>query len=438
MFEILLDFYDFIVSLSFDKFFRMFWYFLIFDFTRYILLELLVIVLDLLKKGSNSVKYQQARYRLFHEKPLISIIVPGKNEGEHIPELARSLHNQTYKNIEIIVVDDGSDDDTELICRQIKKEGLIDKFFRNEIRGGKASAANLAFRYSRGEIIVHLDADSHIYDDAIEQLLIPFYMDEKIGATGGDIRVNNSQDSLSASLQGIEYVKTISISRRISSYLGLLRIISGAFGAFRRETLERIYGWDVGPGLDGDITLKIRKLGMKVKFVPEAICFTNVPRSFRNLAKQRYRWNRSLVRFRLRKHLNLFLPSATYSLKNMITSLDNIFFNVILNINWWLYLLQIFFIYREDLKYIIVINYLLYIVSNFVQFFIGFLLSPNNVVRRKELHLYLYLPLMPLYTGVFLRIIRTYAHIMEFFFRRSYRDPWNPWKVSKQADIRNL
>ena len=78
--------------------------------------------------------------------PLISIIAPGKNEGENIYKLVKSLNEQTYQKVEIIIVDDGSDDETPIIGRSLEKHGLIDKFVRNHMRGGKASAANLALR----------------------------------------------------------------------------------------------------------------------------------------------------------------------------------------------------------------------------------------------------------------------------------------------------
>ena len=114
--------------------------------------------------------------------------------------------------------------------------------------------------------------------------------------------VRNYKESLVTTLQAIEYYDTISIGRIISSHLGIYRVISGAFGAFKKEVMDEIKGWDIGPGLDGDITVKVRKAGYKIKFASEAVCLTNVPNTFRKLIKQRMRWDKSLVRFRMRKH----------------------------------------------------------------------------------------------------------------------------------------
>ena len=258
--EYIISLYNFWDTITIEKFVRLFWFFFIFDFLRYVGFDLVIVcVLDPFKRWLERDRYQNARERLFKENPLISVIAPGKNEGAHIPELARSFKRQTYKNLEIIVVDDGSDDNTPEICNKALREGLIDQFFRNDVRGGKASAANLALRYAKGKYIVHLDADSHIYDDGVEKLVIPFFMDDTIGAIGGDVRVNNTSKSLVTALQGIEYAKAISTGRRITSYLGILRIISGAYGAFRKDALDRIGGWDVGPGLDGDNHTEIQK-----------------------------------------------------------------------------------------------------------------------------------------------------------------------------------
>ena len=122
---------------------------------------------------------------------MISLVIPIFNEELVIDELLeRSL--ATMKGIgepfEIIIVDDGSDDKTPEIGRNLEANGLIDKFIRNEMRGGKASAANLAWRYCSGKYLLHLDADSSFDRDAVERIIIPFYLDSKIGGVGGNVQ----------------------------------------------------------------------------------------------------------------------------------------------------------------------------------------------------------------------------------------------------------
>ncbi len=423
---------QFLSSLTVMKMLAYFWPFFLVDMTRYLFLDFIVLLIYIPKRYLRRKQYQMARKQLFRERPLVSVIVPGKNEGKHIPELAESLTRQTYKHLEIIIVDDGSDDNTPVIGRRLERQGKITLFIRNEIRGGKASAANTALRYAKGKYIIHLDADSHLKHDAIETILIPFYMDSKIGAVGGDVRVANTDVNFTTRLQGIEYLKSISTGRTVTSELGILRIIAGAHGAFRRDVLQKIYGWDIGPGLDGDITVKIRKLGYKVVHEPFAVCYTNVPDNFMKLSRQRFRWDRSLIRFRVRKHRDVLLPSKNFSVKNFIASADNIFFNLILDIKWWIYIAQVFIFGSSHIEVFFIINLVLYSIANLLEFIIAVvLLGPT--MRKEEIRLVAFLPLMPLYTGMFLRSVRTYAYVMELFHRVSYTDKWNPWKVSRIA-----
>jgi cellulose synthase/poly-beta-1,6-N-acetylglucosamine synthase-like glycosyltransferase len=363
--------------------------------------------------------------------PLISIIIPGKNEGKHIYKLVQSLKAQTYKNYEVIVIDDGSDDDTERICRNLQQKGFIDLFIRNEVRGGKASAANLGLRFSKGEFIVHLDADCSYDPRAIENIIRLFYFDSKIGGIGGNVQVRNYKESLAATFQAIEYFDSISIGRISSSELGIYRVISGAFGAFRKEALDKIGGWDIGPGLDGDITVKLRKIGYKVKYEPTAICKTSAPDTFRKLAKQRLRWDKSLVRFRLRKHIDVLLPTKNFTWLNFISFVENIVYNLVLNFKWYFYIIDIIFNFTSLLPFIVLTNLCLYSVNYLVKFV---LFSMFRLNQREPIAYFLpYLPGMVLYFGYFLRFTRTIAYLQELIFKSSYNDPWNPHKSSKFA-----
>lgn len=426
----LLDsFAEFFQEITFTKALAYFWPFFMVDMARYLLLDFVVLLYYIPKRYRQRRAYGLARRRLFQERPLVSIIVPGKNEGKHLNKLSHALSHQTYRNFESIIVDDGSDDDTQFIGRRLQREGKITKFIRNEIRGGKASAANTALWFAQGKYVLHIDADSYLSHDAIEKVLLPFYLDKQVGAVGGDIRVANIDTGLATRLQAIEYFKTISTGRTVSSELGILRIIGGAFGAFRMDILKRIYGWDVGPGLDGDITLKIRKLGFKVVHEPFAVCYTNVPDNFIKLARQRNRWSRSLVRFRLRKHVDILFPSKNFRLSNFIASLDNVFFNLFLDLKWWIYISQLLIMGRSHIEVILFINLMLYGAANVLEYTIAVILLARSMTWR-EVALFIYLPLIPLYTGLYLRSVRTLAYLQEYLFKVSYFDKWNPWKVS--------
>jgi poly-beta-1,6-N-acetyl-D-glucosamine synthase len=425
------EFFDYINSLGFERFIRIFWFFVFFELFRYMIVDLIVLTISKILKKLNRKKVKEALYRLNLEQPLVSIIIPGKNEGKHIFKLVKSLREQTYKNVEIIVVDDGSDDDTPTIGRDMERNGFIDKFIRNEFRGGKASAANLALRFTSGKFIVHLDADCSYNSDAILQILLPFYLDSKVGGVGGNVMVRNYKKSLAATLQAIEYYDTISIGRVVASQLGIYRIISGAFGAFRADAMQQIQGWDIGPGLDGDISVKIRKMGYKVKFASDAVCLTNAPNTFKKLAKQRLRWDKSLIRFRVRKHRDVFYPSQHFQFSNFFSFLENITYNIVLNIKWYFYFFDMIINFPYELPFILTMNFFLYTCTNYFKFLV---FSLFRTEKNTAIAYFLpYLPLMVIYFGYYLRIVRSIAYIQEIFFKKSYDDPWNPPKTSKHA-----
>ena len=394
--------YDYWSAWGFGKLARVFWYFIIFELSRYVLIDFFILCIFKLTARSRKARWDDAKQAFWNERPLISIIV----------------------------VDDGSDDDAAVIGRSLEKHGLIDVFIRNEKRGGKASAANLALRYCTGKYLLHLDADSSFDRDAVERIIIPFYMDERIGGVGGNVKVRNYNESLCAKLQAIEYLKSISSGRIVTSFLGIYRIISGAFGAFRMDAVRQVGGWDIGPGLDGDITVKLRKAGYNIHFEHTAVCLSAAPTKFRKLWNQRMRWSRSLVRFRLRKHLDVFVPHKGFRFTNFLGFVENIMYNFVLDLKWYVYIIDMVFNYGDWIKYILPINILLYIIAGFAQ---QFTISQFSERAKEERVLWLYVPVMVFYVAVFLRLCRTFAYIRELFFKSSYRDPWNPQKSSYQA-----
>ena len=425
-----IDFFSYWNQAGFVKITRVFWYFILFELIRYVLLDFSVLIIFKLTSKRRKAKWAKARKELFTEQPLISLIAPGKNEGKNIYKLVKSLNEQTYRNVEVIIVDDGSDDDSEAICQSLERNGLITKFVRNYKRGGKASAANLALRYCKGKFLLHLDADSSFDRDAVENIIIPFYVDERIGGVGGNVKVRNYKESLCARLQAIEYLKSISTGRIVTSYLGIYRIISGAFGSFRMDAIRQVGGWDIGPGLDGDITVKLRKSGYKIHFEHTAVCLTAAPTKFNVLWKQRMRWSRSLVRFRLRKHIDVFKPHQGFMVGTFVGFCENIFYNLILDIKWFIYIIDMLFNYGPWVQFILPFNIMLYMMTGLMQQFVI-----HNFSERSddEKALWPYVPLMVFYVAGFLRLCRTMAYFREFFFRSSYRDPWNPQKSSYQA-----
>lgn len=419
-------------NMTWSMLFSTFWFLFFVEFPRYYLLEIILIIRYKFRYKMRRKMKAKAHYELYMENPLVTILAPGKNEGKHIFKLVKSLRAQTYKNFEIIIVDDGSDDTTPLICEDLQKNGYIDLYLRLHERGGKASAANYGMYYAKGKYIVHLDADSSLDRDALENILLPFYFDPKIKGVGGCVKVRNSGESLCSAMQALEYLKTIQVGRLMTSEMGIYHIISGAFGAFEAEAIRHVGCWDIGPGLDGDITQKLRKAGHRVYFANEAICLTNAPTSWYTLFKQRLRWSKSLIRFRMRRHVDVLRPDQNFSFSNFFSNMDNIVFDCIFNYVWVIYILRLLFENTDNLLEIMVMSWLVRYFFGVISFIVIMFVSERAWEEKK---LSLLLPFQMFYTGYFLRTARLIAHTMEIFFFSSYKDPWNPQKTSMASRL---
>ncbi|MDE6076389.1 MAG: glycosyltransferase family 2 protein, partial [Muribaculaceae bacterium] len=222
----------FTANLSWEYLVTTYWFLIFIEFPRYYLTDIIAVARYGATWRSRRKAEAMARRALFTERPLVTVMAPGKNEGKNLYHLLESLREQTYNNFEIIIVDDGSDDATPFICSDLQKAGLIKHYFRMTDRGGKASAANCGLEHAKGKYLVHIDADSSLDRDAIEQILLPFYLDRDVRGVGGCIKVRNADDSMCSSMQALEYLRTIQVGRMATDMMGIFHIISGAFGAF--------------------------------------------------------------------------------------------------------------------------------------------------------------------------------------------------------------
>ena len=273
--------------------------------------------------------------------PGVAVIIPAYNEAAVIVDSLSTVINQTYKDLEIIVVNDGSRDKTlkklrdnfELYeafvpeCTRLSTTGVaatyrsrkhknlvvIDKLRSGK---GKGDALNVGIGYAKKELICVVDADSVLKDDAIEKLTNPFIKDKRTMAAGGAIRCGNGK-SVKKIFEGgprkcwnplilaqvVEYARIFFVDRVAYTFLNANYIISGAFGIFNREAVVAIGGYQCN-NLAEDMALTIRlhryfrenNIDYKIAHAPEATCWTEVPYNFKLLYRQRTRWHAGFIK----------------------------------------------------------------------------------------------------------------------------------------------
>jgi len=285
--------------------------------------------------------------------PPIALLAPAYNEALTIVEAVRSLLSMRYPDFEIIVINDGSTDETleilvdtfsleltqardyELFVEHAPILGLYASSLHPRLlvidkeNGGKADALNAGLNLATTPIVCSMDADSLLEPDALLRAVQPFLEDpQRVIAVGGTIRVANgctiadgrivkvgAPRNALALMQTVEYLRAFLMARLAWSQIGALTIISGAFGLFRRAAVLEIGGYAHGTvGEDMELVVRLhrhfREAGKpyKIAFVPEPVCWTEAPETLAVLARQRARWHRGALETFVRHRKMAFNP----------------------------------------------------------------------------------------------------------------------------------
>jgi biofilm PGA synthesis N-glycosyltransferase PgaC len=222
-------------------------------------------------------------------RPLVTVIVPAYNEGIVIVNSVRSLLQSKYRKIEILIVDDGSTDDTWSIAAKLdSRYKRVRSIYQQN--SGKATALNNAMSQAKGDIVICVDADTIFPPQTIGNL-VRHFQDESVAAVAGVIKVGNVNNMLTR-WQMLEYTVSIAIDRNAHSYLNSIMIIPGACGAWRKSVVQQAGGFSHSTlAEDCDMTIKIQQLN-RYRIVQEndAISYTEAPDFIAALTKQRFRW----------------------------------------------------------------------------------------------------------------------------------------------------
>lgn len=284
--------------------------------------------------------------------PSLSILAPAYNEALTIVENVKSLMALHYANFEVIILNDGSKDDTlETLIETFSLEKVpfyyaaqiptknVRGIYKSKIKswsklvvvdkenGGKADAINVGVNVSKNAIFACIDVDCVLEEDALLKMIKPFleHREKRVIATGGVVRIINSCEIVDgkikqvnmpkkflARVQVLEYFRAFLLGRMAWSRLDGLMLISGAFGFFDKEIAIAAGGYDHGTvGEDMELTVRMRKymeerkIEYKVPFIPDPLCWTEAPDSNQILGRQRNRWTRGTIECLL-MHKNLF------------------------------------------------------------------------------------------------------------------------------------
>ncbi len=232
--------------------------------------------------------FRKERFKEF--KPFISILIPCYNEEKNIGKCLDNIFKLNYpkQKVEIIVVDDGSTDNTADILKEYKKKYSNISVIMGE-HNGKSESLNLGVKHAKHDLIISLDADTFVHPDSIKKLVRPFY-DKNVGATNGSCIPHNS-NSLVGIFQNVEYHYNNLIRKSFSTLFRNGIWFFGAFACYRKSVLKKIgYFKKDTMTEDMDIALEIYSAGYRIVNVHDALGYTIVPHTFSLLYKQRMRW----------------------------------------------------------------------------------------------------------------------------------------------------
>ena len=250
-------------------------------------------------------------------KPFVSIIIPVFNEEKIIDRSVKSLLKLDYPKYEIIIVNDGSTDNTKEVAERLigYNKGVhsdVKISLINKPNGGKASALNLGIKMSEAEFVLCMDGDSLLTSSSLK-MAVRHFVNPEIGAVAGNVKVLN-RGKFFTDLQALEYLEGLNMARSAQSSIKLVNIIPGPIGLFRKEAIisAGYYSSDTFAE-DADITLRILSKGWKINYEPNSISFTEAPVKLQQLLKQRYRWTRGILQS-IRKHKKLLInPTIKFS-----------------------------------------------------------------------------------------------------------------------------
>jgi poly-beta-1,6-N-acetyl-D-glucosamine synthase len=224
--------------------------------------------------------------------PGVTILIPAYNEEAVIATSIRAALASDYPLLEVLVLDDGSKDDTAGAAREAAGDDARCEVIRDEVNRGKAERLNIGFARARHELILVTDADAHLHRAAVRHLVERLERSPMVAAVAGGPFVTNRAYLISA-LQVLEAAAVIGLIRRTQSLTGRVGVVAGVCGLFRRDAVLAVGGYDDKMATeDIDLTWRLLLAGWHTAYAPEALVGMEVPTTLKALWAQRKRWAR--------------------------------------------------------------------------------------------------------------------------------------------------
>jgi len=249
---------------------------------------------------------ERKKYPPLESYPFFSIVIPAHNEEKNIEDTVNNLENLNYPHYEVIAVDDGSIDKTPHILDELVKKypGWL-KVIHLSPNSGKAKALNAGILFSKGELILAMDADCFIDKDVLKWMAWHFVNYPRVGAVTGNPRVLN-RTTLLGKIQVGEYSSIIGLIKRTQRIVNKIFTVSGVIATYRRSALYDCGFFDADTVTeDIDATWKLQKRFWDVRYEPRALSWILAPESVRGVWKQRVRWAQGGVEV-VKKHFNVW------------------------------------------------------------------------------------------------------------------------------------
>jgi len=404
----------------------------------------------------------------------VSIILPAYNEVKVIVDSVFSLTALDYKKIEIIVVNDGSTDETlskvieifelnetyKSFAKVLKTEQILNIYegkvkgisitLVNKKNGGKADALNAGINVSKYPLFIAMDSDCIIKKDALAKIVKPFLLDKRTIAVGGNVKISNNlriekgEIAEARKLKGyflifqtLEYLRVFLVSRIAWNNINTNIIISGAFGIFKRSKVIEVGGYRTDTvGEDMELVMRLNKhciendVDYKIQYVPDAYCFTQVPTNFKDFRNQRIRWHVGLMQS-LQAHKSVIL-NPKYKKIGLLGAVYYTFFELfssIVEISGYIVisLAVVFGLFNPWIFLLLIISILVYSFTVTISALMIEKYTLNNKKSNRDAFILLVFSIFePLFYRQVCNIIRIYAMIKY----KSYKNKWN--KVERE------